>query len=76
MADNVDRATDINQKFTDEIISKRQVYDGVSLQFCIDCDDEIPEERRESVPGCERCVTCQDILEYENKRLSVMGRGR
>lgn len=76
MADNVDRATEINQEFTDGIISKRWVYDGVSAYFCADCDDEIPEERRKSVPGCERCVSCQELFEYENKRLSVMGRGR
>lgn len=30
---------------------------------CIDCGAEIPEERRAAVPGCTRCVRCQQIFE-------------
>ena len=33
---------------------------------CIDCEEIIPEARRKAVPGCERCVSCQEI--YEGNR--------
>lgn len=32
---------------------------GESLTHCAECDDEIPERRREAVPGVRLCVTCQ-----------------
>ena len=31
---------------------------------CIDCGDPIPERRRQAVPGCKRCVDCQELLEH------------
>lgn len=37
-----------------ELSSKRE-----SEEFCVDCDDEIPEKRRLLVKGCQRCVSCQ-----------------
>lgn len=33
---------------------------GPSLEFCEDCDEDIPTKRRELVPGCTRCVGCQE----------------
>lgn len=36
---------------------------AVSLLNCIGCGDEIPEVRRKAVPGCIRCVSCQQELE-------------
>lgn len=30
---------------------------------CVDCGNEIPEERRQVKPGCRRCITCQETLE-------------
>ena len=34
---------------------------------CIDCGESIPEARRKAVPGCERCVGCQEIYEGGGK---------
>lgn len=31
--------------------------------YCEDCGMEIPEGRRRAVPGCTRCVSCQDAFE-------------
>jgi len=36
---------------------------AVSRSNCRDCGDEIPEVRRMAVPGCTRCVSCQQGLE-------------
>jgi len=27
---------------------------------CLDCEEEIPEDRRKAVPGCRRCISCQE----------------
>jgi phage/conjugal plasmid C-4 type zinc finger TraR family protein len=32
---------------------------GESLMHCIDCDEPIPERRREAVPGVTLCIECQ-----------------
>lgn len=36
---------------------------AVSELVCRDCGDEIPEIRRVAVPGCTRCVSCQQEME-------------
>jgi RNA polymerase-binding transcription factor DksA len=35
----------------------------VSETECIDCGDEIPEQRRISIRGVQRCVHCQTLFE-------------
>jgi len=30
---------------------------------CEDCDGEIPAARRQAVPGCTRCIRCQEQFE-------------
>lgn len=32
---------------------------GKSYTHCADCGEPIAEKRRQAVPGCTRCVTCQ-----------------
>lgn len=34
-----------------------------SARWCIDCGEPIPEARRLAVPGCSRCVDCQQFAE-------------
>jgi len=41
---------------------------GQSLQFCNECDDEIPEARRKAYPGVTRCIHCQVEFEKRTKR--------
>ncbi len=36
---------------------------GASRMFCEDCGEPIPEKRRLAVPGCARCVFCQQKVE-------------
>jgi len=40
---------------------------GESLQYCEACGDEIPQRRREAVPGVRLCVACQEQLD-QNQR--------
>lgn len=32
---------------------------GESLSHCAECEEEIPEKRRQAVPGVRLCVNCQ-----------------
>lgn len=35
----------------------------IGTEFCVDCDERIPDKRRDAQPGCCRCVKCQSALE-------------
>jgi len=32
---------------------------GESLTHCAECEEEIPQERRDAVPGVKLCIDCQ-----------------
>ncbi|MBR9653571.1 DksA/TraR family C4-type zinc finger protein [Thalassovita aquimarina] len=32
---------------------------GESLTHCADCEEEIPQARREAIPGVKLCIDCQ-----------------
>lgn len=34
-----------------------------SAEFCEECGDEIPEERRKAIPGVQLCVFCKERAE-------------
>jgi phage/conjugal plasmid C-4 type zinc finger TraR family protein len=34
-----------------------------SAEFCEECGEDIPQARRELVPGCQMCVHCQERFE-------------
>jgi RNA polymerase-binding transcription factor DksA len=38
------------------------------LRFCEDCDAEIPQARREALPGVRRCVACQAAADASDAR--------
>jgi phage/conjugal plasmid C-4 type zinc finger TraR family protein len=47
---------------------------GPGLLRCEDCDAEIPEARREAVPGVRLCVNCQDAHDREDSAFSGYNR--
>lgn len=38
---------------------KQALSRGISRKTCEDCDEDIPEARREAVPGVRLCIDCQ-----------------
>ena len=38
---------------------------GESLHHCEECDADIPEARRQAVPGVRLCVACQSVRDEE-----------
>lgn len=69
MADEVDIASEQAEEMMDRTISaiRSKVHSGESAYFCIDCDEEIPELRREKVQGCKRCADCQSKYELKSR---------
>lgn len=63
MADWLDEASELSQAQHEKAIANRVVYTGVSEEFCLECGDEIPQLRRETIKGCKFCVDCQALRE-------------
>jgi len=61
MPDEMDLCQQINEELIDDALAGRgrNRPHHNSLTHCEDCDEPIPEARRQAVPGCTRCVTCQ-----------------
>ncbi|RJS93066.1 DksA/TraR family C4-type zinc finger protein [Salinisphaera sp. Q1T1-3] len=45
-----------------------------SLTHCEDCEEPIPERRRELVPGVRRCVACQAEADAHDARQGGVNR--
>lgn len=48
-----------------EALANRVQYQGESAHECESCGGEIPEARRKAVPGCQRCIFCQQLWELK-----------
>lgn len=68
MADSMDlvqeRAEEMRQRNIAKVLNKQR---QPSRSFCIDCDAPIPERRRRTLIGVERCVDCQQVNESKGK---------
>ena len=53
---------------------KSQIPRGQSLTHCAECDAEIPEARREAIPGVRLCVTCQEGADKDTANFSGYNR--
>ncbi|MFC0695039.1 TraR/DksA C4-type zinc finger protein [Paraburkholderia humisilvae] len=71
-----DKATELEERFRAEAIAAATqpipAQCAVSESHCQNktCGEEIPQARRDAVPGCRFCIECQEQLE---KRLKGMG---
>ena len=43
--------------------ARAQLPSGPSLTHCEECGEEIPEPRRQAVPGVRLCLPCQEALD-------------
>lgn len=66
--DDIDRAQVSSDLFLATALKKaRGLPPGaLSPEMCIDCGERIPEARRLAVPGCCRCIDCQEEFEWSN----------
>jgi len=47
---------------------------GESREFCEECEEPIPQARREAIPGVRCCVKCQAERDAEDKQASLYNR--
>ncbi len=54
--------------------ARSQLPKGESATHCDECDAEIPQARRQAVPGVRLCVTCQSAADGANENDSTFNR--
>ena len=54
--------------------AREQLPQGDALTHCEECEQEIPEGRRQAVPGVRLCIQCQQMLDEENKADGLFNR--
>jgi phage/conjugal plasmid C-4 type zinc finger TraR family protein len=54
--------------------AKSQLPSGPGLTHCEQCGNEIPELRRQAIPGVRLCVTCQEAEDKEAAAFSGYNR--
>ncbi|MFK8068420.1 MAG: DksA/TraR family C4-type zinc finger protein [Gammaproteobacteria bacterium] len=55
-------------------LARSQLPTGKSLTHCEECDEVIPQARRDAVVGVRLCVKCQTELDEEKKALNSFNR--
>lgn len=63
MSDVVDIAADNIEYMTEARLAARVRFEGTSRTHCLECDEAIPLQRQQALPGVELCVECQTIEE-------------
>ncbi|QFR57666.1 hypothetical protein CPT_Slocum_095 [Serratia phage Slocum] len=75
---NIDNFQETIQATVDNGVdfARSKLYRGSGRIHCLDCGKEIPQRRREALPGVIRCVPCQQEHDesyqenYYNRRCS------
>ena len=44
-------------------LARSRLPEGEGATHCEECEEEIPEARREAIPGVRLCIDCQSALE-------------
>ena len=55
-------------------LARSRLPKGDSLLYCEECGAEIPQARREAVPGVRACVSCQSELDKRQTGLAGYNR--
>ncbi len=54
--------------------ARRRLVSGESARECAECGLEIPEARREAIPGVQFCIACQSELETDEVQTAGINR--
>ncbi|PID59764.1 MAG: hypothetical protein CSB44_12595 [Gammaproteobacteria bacterium] len=55
--------------------ARERLGSGPSLTHCEECDEPIPEARRQALPGVRRCIACQEALDQSVESSGFNRRG-
>jgi phage/conjugal plasmid C-4 type zinc finger TraR family protein len=65
----------IESTINDEVQRARtSLPQGESLECCEECEREIPQARREALPGVRLCVACQEAHDRDEARTGLYNR--
>lgn len=65
----------IDASIDDAISSvRRRLPKGESQSHCDECGAEIPQARRNAVPGVRYCIACQEQLDANDKTAALYNR--
>lgn len=72
--DDVDRASEREAEILADALRDQALRAGLqgktaadSARWCTDCGERVPALRRRTVPGCQKCVVCQERAERKGK---------
>lgn len=60
MSDICDEADIVIEESLNRSIAQIPRYTGISAKECEECSEEIPEGRRQAIPGVQLCVACAE----------------
>jgi phage/conjugal plasmid C-4 type zinc finger TraR family protein len=46
---------------------RSQLHEGASREYCAECEEAIPEARRQAVPGVQLCLACQAARDQQRQ---------
>jgi phage/conjugal plasmid C-4 type zinc finger TraR family protein len=52
----------------------RRAAQGDSAEFCAECNEPIPEARRQALPGVKLCISCQTGHDRSHRPFGGMNR--
>ncbi|MDF1669148.1 MAG: DksA/TraR family C4-type zinc finger protein [Roseovarius sp.] len=66
----------IEASIEDELkrLKARPAPQGESLTHCAECEEEIPQARREALPGVKLCIDCMQERDTANQARSGINR--
>ena len=66
----------IDDSVKDAVLGARaRLPSGESLQWCEECGEEIPERRRQALPGVRTCIACQSERDKAVQHSTINRRG-
>lgn len=67
MADIADLGNEQAEYLLEQALARRtRLPVGPSALECESCGIDIPQARREAVPGCQTCIDCQALIDQRN----------
>lgn len=60
MSDICDQADEVIEHIREHALAQIPRYTGISATECEECSEEIPEGRRQAIPGVQLCVGCAE----------------
>ena len=65
----------IQDSINDEVArARRNLPKGESLTHCEECGEEIPQARRDALPGVRLCIVCQQDADKEEQTVALYNR--